>query len=172
LAPSASDLSTSNCQGWTPSPIAKALTVARVGSRPFMVLFIVRCGGAPTLLERAFSLSPWRSSSSRTRRRKTSCRTDLGSFFDLDTPEKCLKSPLATRRLQVKRRCARLCPCMDYELVWSRFMADQRSFRSLEGLTGVPEETIRDLKRGRIKSPRLDTLRQLAKVYGQRRKAA
>jgi transcriptional regulator with XRE-family HTH domain len=51
-------------------------------------------------------------------------------------------------------------------------MADQRSFRSLEGLTGVPEETIRDLKRGRIKSPRLDTLRQLAKVYGQRRKAA
>lgn len=55
-----------------------------------------------------------------------------------------------------------------YDRVIERLKQDHRSLNELEQECGVPAETLRDIKSGHIKSPRLDTLRKIAALYEQR----
>ena len=60
-----------------------------------------------------------------------------------------------------------------YEVVIGRLKADTRSLKALEKETGVPEETLRDLRSGHVKNPRINTLRKIAAHYvGGRKKVA
>lgn len=52
-----------------------------------------------------------------------------------------------------------------YEEALKKLRADRRSFNELEEITGIPAETIRDIKRRIVKNPRLDTLRKIVAVY-------
>jgi transcriptional regulator with XRE-family HTH domain len=52
-----------------------------------------------------------------------------------------------------------------YEEVLNRLGKDERSLEQLERECGVPAETIRDIKSGKVKFPRLNTLRALAKCF-------
>ena len=52
-----------------------------------------------------------------------------------------------------------------YDAVLKRLKADKRSNNDLETECGVPAETLRDVRSGHIKSPRLVTLRKIAKLY-------
>jgi transcriptional regulator with XRE-family HTH domain len=52
-----------------------------------------------------------------------------------------------------------------YEQLIENLRADQRSLKQLEVESGVPEETIRDIKSGKVSSPRIDTLRAIAKCF-------
>lgn len=52
-----------------------------------------------------------------------------------------------------------------YDLVIRRLKADDRSNNELQKACGVPAETLRDIRSGHIKSPRLDTLRKIAALY-------
>lgn len=52
-----------------------------------------------------------------------------------------------------------------YEQALKRLRADTRSLRQLKFLSGIPDETLRDLKSGKIKSPRLETIRKVAAFY-------
>ena len=52
-----------------------------------------------------------------------------------------------------------------YDAALKRFKADTRSLRSLQDEMKIPEETLRDIKRGTVKSPRLITVKKIAKFY-------
>jgi len=54
-----------------------------------------------------------------------------------------------------------------YELAVKKLIADQRSINELERVIKLPAETLRNIKRGIVKSPRLDTLRRIAKHYAR-----
>lgn len=58
-----------------------------------------------------------------------------------------------------------------YEQLIENLRADQRSLKQLEVESGVPEETIRDIKSGKVSSPRIDTLRAIAKCFQAVRRA-
>lgn len=59
-----------------------------------------------------------------------------------------------------------------YDAVIGRLKADDRSNNDLEKECGVPAETLRDIRSGHIKSPRLDTLRKIAALYQGEARAA
>ena len=52
-----------------------------------------------------------------------------------------------------------------YDAVIRRLKDDERSNNDLEKECGVPAETIRDIRSGHIKNPRLGTLRKIAGLY-------
>jgi transcriptional regulator with XRE-family HTH domain len=52
-----------------------------------------------------------------------------------------------------------------YDFVIARLKKEKRGFNELERECGVPAETIRNITRGRVKSPQIRTLRQLANLY-------
>ena len=53
-----------------------------------------------------------------------------------------------------------------YDLAIKKLGADRRPFNQLERDSGIPAETLRDIKRRIVKSPRFHTLKKLAKFYG------
>ena len=53
-----------------------------------------------------------------------------------------------------------------YEQALKKLKAEKRGFNELERETGIPAETLRDLKNGISRFPRFDTVRALAKFYG------
>lgn len=61
---------------------------------------------------------------------------------------------------------------MDYDAALQKFHKDERPLQTLEQRIGVPWETLRDIKNGTTKSPRLDTLRKMAKHYERKARAA
>lgn len=67
--------------------------------------------------------------------------------------------------MQEKRQTAKLAAMDVYEDALARLKADERSCNELERLSGIPAETLRDLKNGTTANPRLSTLRQLARLY-------
>lgn len=100
------------------------------------------------------------------------CRSPSGAFFGfvlgLPTGKTSLKTALAAFRLTDKRDSANVAPLMTddiYEQALKKLRADRRSLNELEAETGIPAETLRDIKAKITKSPRLDTLRKLAKHY-------
>lgn len=52
-----------------------------------------------------------------------------------------------------------------YDNILKKLKQDERSNTELAGACGVPAETLRDIKSGHIKSPRLSTLRAIASLY-------
>lgn len=56
-----------------------------------------------------------------------------------------------------------------FELVLKRFQDDARSLHAIAKLAEVPVETLRDIRSGKVRSPRLDTLRKLMAFYGARK---
>jgi len=52
-----------------------------------------------------------------------------------------------------------------YEYAVSRLRSDNHSLSELEKLMGVPAETLRDIKAGRVANPRIDTLRKIVAHY-------
>lgn len=52
-----------------------------------------------------------------------------------------------------------------YELALKKLAQDERSLNEISRETGIPSETLRDIKSGHVKSPRYDTLRVLARHY-------
>lgn len=52
-----------------------------------------------------------------------------------------------------------------YQTALDKLTRDQRSLNELEAETGIPSETLRDIKSGHVKSPRFDTLKKLAALY-------
>lgn len=51
-----------------------------------------------------------------------------------------------------------------YDFVIEKLRADERSLMELQEACGVPSTTIRDIKSGSV-SPRIDTLRKIARLY-------
>lgn len=51
-----------------------------------------------------------------------------------------------------------------FDSVLKSLDGDQRSLAELERLSGVPSETIRDIKARKV-SPRIDTIRKIAALY-------
>lgn len=52
-----------------------------------------------------------------------------------------------------------------YDIALKKLRADQRSLNELEEETGIPAETLRDIKNRICKNPRYDTLKKLARYY-------
>lgn len=52
-----------------------------------------------------------------------------------------------------------------YDQAVKRLKADSRSLLELERESGIPYETLRDIKSGRVKSSRMVTIRRVAKFY-------
>lgn len=52
-----------------------------------------------------------------------------------------------------------------YEAALKKLRADQRTLNELEEATGIPAETLRDLKNRISKNPRYNTLKKLARHY-------
>lgn len=48
-----------------------------------------------------------------------------------------------------------------------KLRADRRSLNELERVTGVPAETLRDIKHRIVKDPRLTTLRKIVRAYAE-----
>lgn len=59
-----------------------------------------------------------------------------------------------------------------YEDALRKLRADRRSLNKLEEVSGIPAETIRDIKRRIVKFPRLDTLQKLRRLYEDEEEAA
>lgn len=60
----------------------------------------------------------------------------------------------------------------DFDLALERLRTDERSLQSLSRESGIAMETLRDIKSGHVKSPRLDTLRKLVALYAVEVRAA
>lgn len=54
-----------------------------------------------------------------------------------------------------------------YEQALKKLAADERSLSELSKLTGIPAETLRDIKSGHVENPRFDTLKKLASIYAR-----
>ena len=54
-----------------------------------------------------------------------------------------------------------------YEQALKKLAADERSLNELSKLTGIPAETLRDIKSGHVANPRFDTLKKLAFLYAK-----
>lgn len=52
-----------------------------------------------------------------------------------------------------------------YDDALRKLRADRRSLNELEEVTGIPAETLRDIKNRICKNPRFDTVKKLAKFY-------
>lgn len=74
-------------------------------------------------------------------------------------------SSISSRTLDHKRRIAYKGSVDIYEMAMRRLRADPRPLRQLGLMSNIPEETLRDLKSGKIKSPRMKTVRRLADFY-------
>jgi DNA-binding Xre family transcriptional regulator len=59
-----------------------------------------------------------------------------------------------------------------YEEALRRLKRDERTLTELESMSGIPEETLRDIKAGITKSPRFSTLKKLVKFYQEKRATA
>ena len=59
-----------------------------------------------------------------------------------------------------------------YEVALQRLKADQRSYLQMERDSGIPWETLRDLKLGVCKNPRLSTIRKIVAHYSSRRRTS
>ena len=58
-----------------------------------------------------------------------------------------------------------------YDRIMARLSSDTRSLNELSRLSGIPAETLRDVRnRLHRRSPRLDTLRAIAKLYPARKR--
>ena len=55
-----------------------------------------------------------------------------------------------------------------YEKALNKLRADARPLNELERRSGIPAETLRDIKRGIVESPRYSTLKKLSRFYGAR----
>ena len=54
-----------------------------------------------------------------------------------------------------------------YETAVKKLSSDKRSLNELERETGIPSETLRDIKSGHVKSPRFITVKKLAAFYAK-----
>ena len=54
-----------------------------------------------------------------------------------------------------------------YEQALKKLAADERSLNELSKLTGIPAETLRDIKSGHVENPRFDTLKKLVGLYAR-----
>jgi len=54
-----------------------------------------------------------------------------------------------------------------YEQALKKLAEDSRSLKELSTLTGIPAETLRDIKSGHVENPRFDTLKKLATLYAK-----
>lgn len=52
-----------------------------------------------------------------------------------------------------------------YDDALKKLRTDRRSLNELEEATGIPAETLRDIKNRICKNPRFDTVKKLAKFY-------
>lgn len=52
-----------------------------------------------------------------------------------------------------------------HEFVVSKLNAETRSLNELAKQTGVPSETLRDIRSRHVRSPRIDTLKKIAAHY-------
>ena len=52
-----------------------------------------------------------------------------------------------------------------YEAALQSLRSDKRPLNELARESGIPAETLRDIKSGHVKSPRFDTLKLLAALY-------
>jgi len=52
-----------------------------------------------------------------------------------------------------------------YEAALKKLRADKRTLLELEAASGIPYETLRDIKNGTTKSPGYATLKRIAKFY-------
>ena len=55
-----------------------------------------------------------------------------------------------------------------YELALKKLAADKRSLNEISKETGIPSETLRDIKSGHIESPRFVTMKKLAEHYSSK----
>ncbi len=68
--------------------------------------------------------------------------------------------------LDNERYTAQNAPMIDIQdFVLGHLKADSRSLNEMERNIGVPAETLRDIRSGFVKSPRIDTLRKIATHY-------
>lgn len=54
-----------------------------------------------------------------------------------------------------------------FEKALSKLAKDDRSLGELARLSGIPAETLRDIKSGHVKHPRYDTLKQIVALYAR-----
>lgn len=59
-----------------------------------------------------------------------------------------------------------------YDAAIKKLKSDTKPLLQLEEETGIPYETLRDIRSGRNKNPRLDTAKKIASHYFPRRMAA
>jgi transcriptional regulator with XRE-family HTH domain len=52
-----------------------------------------------------------------------------------------------------------------YETALRKLRADRRTLAELEAATGIPAETLRDIRKRICKNPRYETVKKLAKYY-------
>ena len=58
-----------------------------------------------------------------------------------------------------------------YAVALAHLRADERSLSELSEVIGLPKETLRDIKSGHIKFPRMDTARKIVAHYSTPRAA-
>lgn len=74
--------------------------------------------------------------------------------------------------MQCKRDSANVSEMDIYDEPLRRLRRDKRPANEIERESGVPAETVRDLRNGITTDPRLSTVKKLASHYGIRREAA
>ena len=53
----------------------------------------------------------------------------------------------------------------EFDIALNRLRADERSLDALSRESGIPKETLRDIKSGHVTFPRINTMRKLATLY-------